>query len=137
MKAGRAARTFRLPLALLVATTLSGCIVRELWETRRLKQIKAEYAFVAGTVGGGQPGDHWLVVFIASVPCDDDWQALMRARDSGALARPPDTWTPELRALGARERGKLRLVEHVVLQQPGSWYARLAPGCYGVGAFQD
>jgi pimeloyl-ACP methyl ester carboxylesterase len=29
------------------------------------------------------------------------------------------------------------LADHVVLQRPGSWYTRLLPGCYGVGAWED
>ena len=75
------------------------------------------------------------MVLIASHPCDEDWSAF---RD--ALARGEDlaqTSDPALRAAFERARGKVQLVSHTLLQHPGRWYARLAPGCYAVGAFED
>jgi pimeloyl-ACP methyl ester carboxylesterase len=121
----------------LLAATASGCIMGDLWQTRRFERTRAEYAYVEGTVGGGKPGDHWLVVFVVTVPCDGDWRALMAARNRGELAAPARGPSPAVTQLMARVTDEVEIAAHFVLQQPGRWYARLAPGCYGVGAYQD
>jgi len=118
----------------LLATAASGCILGKLLETRRFEEVQARFGYVEGTVGGGLPGDHWMVVYVVTVPCDDDWRALLAARDRAASVPAA---APALDALIARLGDKVRIAAHFVLQKPGIWYTRLAPGCYGVGAYQD
>jgi pimeloyl-ACP methyl ester carboxylesterase len=127
-----------LPVAVVAAmTSATGCIIADLWKVRETEQKAAQYAHVGGTVTTQTPSDHWIVVFIWRVPCDEDWRALREAVASGAAASPPETWSPERRELAQRIEPKLTLPEHKVLQRPGSWYVRLLPGCYGVGAWED
>jgi pimeloyl-ACP methyl ester carboxylesterase len=127
-----------LPVAVAAAmTSTTGCIIADLWKVRETKRAAAQYAYVGGTVTTQTPSDHWIVVFIWRVPCDADWHALREAVASGAAASPPESWSPELRELAHRIEPKLTLPEHQVLQRPGSWYVRLLPGCYGVGAWED
>ncbi len=127
-----------LPVAAVAAmTSATGCIIADLWKVRETEQAAAQYAYVGGTVTTQTPSDHWIVVLIWSLPCDEDWRALREAVASGAAASPAETWSPELRELAQRIAPKLTLPEHQVLQRPGSWYVRLLPGCYGVGAWED
>ncbi|MBW1688210.1 MAG: hypothetical protein JRS35_24495, partial [Deltaproteobacteria bacterium] len=127
-----------LPLAVVAAlTSATGCIVADLMKVRETEQKAAEYAYLAGSVATQAPSAHWMVVFIARVPCDEDWRALREAVASGAMASPPQTWSQELYELADRIEPKVTLPEHVVLQRPGSWHVRLLPGCYGVGAWED
>ena len=127
-----------LPVAVVAAlTSATGCIIADLWKVRETEQKAAEYAYLEGSVATQSPSAHWMVVFVARAPCDEDWHALREAVASGAMASPPQTWSPELHELADRIRSKVTLADHVVLQRPGSWYARLLPGCYGVGAWED
>jgi pimeloyl-ACP methyl ester carboxylesterase len=124
-----------LPLALVSAT---GCaVVGDLLKLRRSLQIAEQYALVAGSVSLEQPNDGWLVVYVTTVPCDDDWRTLLEVVARGEPRAPREEWSEELAALGRRLVEKSKLVQHVVLEQPGAWYTSLAPGCYGVGAFAD
>ena len=96
----------------------------------------AEYGLVGGTVAAQDPSSQgWLVVLIAQARCDEDWSALRDAMNRGEA--PSKETDPELYAAFVRARSELKLVSHTVLQRPGRWYARLAPGCYAVGAFED
>lgn len=127
-----------LPVAVAAAlTSATGCIIADLWKVRETEQKAAEYAYLAGSVATQTPSAHWMVVFVARVPCDEDWHALREAVASGAMASPPQTWSPELHELADRIEPKVTLPEHVVLERPGPWYVRLLPGCYGVGAWED
>jgi pimeloyl-ACP methyl ester carboxylesterase len=122
-------------LALLAPLLLTGCIALDLAKTRESQDILAEYAYVGGTVAAADARRGWLVVLIASAPCDEDWSAL---RDAVARGEDPaQSADPELRAALARARQHLSLVDHQVLQRPGRWFTRLTPGCYSVGAFED
>lgn len=122
-------------LALLATLLATGCIALELAKTRESQQSLAEYGYVGGRVAAADASDGWLVVLIASTPCDEDWSALRDAVGRGE--DPTQSADPKLRAAFARARERLSLVDHVLLQRPGSWYTRLAPGCYAVGAFED
>jgi len=127
-----------LPVALVAALTFAtGCVIGDLLKVRETEQKAAEYAYLAGTVATQTPSAHWMVIFIAWVPCDEDWRALREAVASGAMASLPETWSPEIHELTDRIEPKVTLSEHVVLQRPGSWHVRLLPGCYGVGAWED
>ena len=131
-------RTVRVAaFAVLVAALANGCVLRELWQTRRFEQVLAQYAYVEGTVASGSGGEPWMIVLLARMPCDDDWRALLAARDRGDFQAPPDAWTEDLRALRDRLRDKIEIASHVVLQHPGRWYDRVAPGCYAASAFED
>ena len=95
----------------------------------------AEYGLIGGTVAAQDDSQAWLVVLVAEARCDEDWSAL---RDAMNRRGPPtQAGDPALYAAFERARSGLRLVSHTVLQRPGRWYARLAPGCYAVGAFED
>ncbi|HEY8152838.1 MAG TPA: hypothetical protein VII72_01780 [Myxococcota bacterium] len=125
----------RLLALALLASLLAGCAVGDLLEVRRSQQILAEQSYLGGSVEAADGSDGWLVVLVASFPCDEDWSAI---RDSVVRGEnPSQSADPELRAAFARARGKLELVSHTLLQRPGRWYAGLVPGCYAVGAFQD
>ncbi len=127
-----------LPLAVVAAmTSATGCIIADLSKVRETEQKAAEYAYLEGSVATQSSSAHWMVVFIARVPCDEDWHALREAVASGALASPRQTRSPESQELLDRIKPKVTLPEHVVLQRPGRWYVRLLPGCYGVGAWED
>ena len=117
---------------MLLASLLAGCAAIEIRESQK---IIAEQSFLGGTVEAADGTDAWMVVLIASVPCDEDWSALRDAVARGE--NPPESADPGLRAAFERARGKLRLVSHTLLQRPGRWYTGLTPGCYAVGAFQD
>jgi hypothetical protein len=119
----------------LIAILLGGCVIGDLLEVRRSQKVLAEQAFVGGTVAAADGADTWMVVLIASVPCDEDWSTLRDAVGRGE--DPLQSADPALRAALERARGKFQLVSHSMLRRPGRWYAALAPGCYGVGAFQD
>jgi len=128
----------RLLLAIVVAlASATGCIIADLLKVRETEKKSAEYAYLEGTVATQSPSSHWMVVYIARVPCDDDWRALREAVASGAMASPSQTWSPEIRELADLIGPKVTLPEHVVLQRPGRWYVSLLPGCYGVGAWED
>ena len=114
---------------------LAGCAVGDILEVRESQKIIAEQSFLGGSVEAADGSDGWMVVLIASVPCDEDWSALRDAVERGE--NPSQTSDPALRAAFARARGKFQLVSHTLLQHPGRWYAGLAPGCYAVGAFED
>jgi pimeloyl-ACP methyl ester carboxylesterase len=120
----------------LLATLLStGCIALELAETRASQKALAQYGYIGGKVSAADASDGWLVVLIAALPCDDDWSLLRDAVKRGD--DPARSEDPKLHAAFVHARDNLDLVDHVLLQHPGSWYTRLAPGCYAVGAFQD
>jgi pimeloyl-ACP methyl ester carboxylesterase len=114
-----------------------GCIVRDLWQVRESEKKGAQFAYVSGTVATQGPSTGWIVVYVTRVPCDEDWRTLRDAMDRGALSSPPEQWPPAMRALSDRLTAKMTLVQHFVRQRPGFWYASVAPGCYGVGAFED
>jgi pimeloyl-ACP methyl ester carboxylesterase len=123
--------------AVVTMTAGTGCIITDLWNVRETEEKAAHYAYLEGTVAAQVPSEHWMVVFIARVPCDEDWRKLGEAMERGVLASPSQAWSRELHELGDRIRAKATLAEHVVLQRPGRWYARVAPGCYGAGAWED
>ena len=125
----------RLRALALLASLLAGCAVGDLLEVRESQKIIAEQSFLGGSVEAADGTDSWMVVLVASAPCDEDWSALRDAVTRGE--NPLQTADPRLRAAFERARGKLRLVSHTLVQRPGRWYAGLAPGCYAVGAFQD
>jgi pimeloyl-ACP methyl ester carboxylesterase len=126
----------RRALALLVAgLSTSGCVLLDLAKTRESQQAMAQYGYVGGKVAAADGGDEWLVVLIARLPCDDDWSLVRKAVRRGE--DPARSADPRLHAAFAHARDDLDLVDHVLLQHPGSWYTRLAPGCYAVGAFED
>ena len=79
--------------ALLVATLTNGCILVELWQTRRSEQVLAQYAYVAGTVASESGGTPWMVVLLVRLPCDEDWRA-----PGASLSRTaPSPWKGGLR----------------------------------------
>jgi pimeloyl-ACP methyl ester carboxylesterase len=119
----------------LLASLLAGCAVGDLLEVRGSQKILAEQSYLGGTVQAADGSDGWLVVLVATFPCDEDWSVLRDAVARGE--NPAQSADPETRAVFARARGKLQLVSHTLLQRPGRWYAGLVPGCYAVGAFQD
>jgi pimeloyl-ACP methyl ester carboxylesterase len=127
----------RAPLAsaALLALAASGCVVGDLWRTRESERALAAYGWIGGSVEPADGSEGWLVVLVAQAPCDEDWSlvrdALARGDAAAASADPQRSTALE------RGRGKMRIVQHVVLERPGAWYARLAPGCYAVGAFED
>jgi hypothetical protein len=117
---------------LLLTPLLAGCALLEIRESQK---ILAQQAYLGGTVAAEAGGEGWMVVLIASLPCDEDWSALRDAVIRGE--NPAQSSDPGLKAAFERAREKFQLVSHTILQRPGRWYARLAPGCYAVGAFQD
>jgi pimeloyl-ACP methyl ester carboxylesterase len=121
----------------LAMTSVLGCSALDLWKVRATEEKSAAYAYVSGTVAAQEPSANWMVIFISRLPCDEDWRALREAMDRGVVAAPGQPWPREFEELEDRLLPKVTLVQHVVLQRPGFWYARLAPGCYGVGAFED
>lgn len=135
----------RLWIALVLASSATGCIVMELAKVRETEAIAAQYAFIAGTVhyasnaaDAARPEDaQWMVVYVLTVPCDDDWRALKELVRQRALPKDHWKWPREYEGLAARLRSKVRLADHMVLQRSGFWYVEVAPGCYGVGAFAD
>ena len=137
-----------LPILLLGSTVagLTGCILMELAKVREAETIRAQHAYIAGTVDYQDPGASdasdpqdatWMVVYVVTLPCDDDWKMLRDLVERRALPMDPSKWTVQHRELAERIREKVQLAEHVVLRRPGFWYAHVAPGCYGVGAFAD
>jgi pimeloyl-ACP methyl ester carboxylesterase len=127
----------RLVLAATALAMTTGCVLSDLWKVRETEKKAAQYAYVEGTVAAQAPSEHWMLVFVVRVPCDEDWRQVRKLVDRGVLASPPKTWPHELRERVERIRAKAVLVDHVALQRPGSWYTRVAPGCYGVGAYED
>jgi pimeloyl-ACP methyl ester carboxylesterase len=119
----------------LLALLLAGCAIGDLIKIRESQNILAERSLLGGTVEAADGADTWMVVLIATVPCDEDWSAVRDALVRGE--DPSQSADPELRAAFERARGKLRIVSHTQLQHPGRWWTGLAPGCYAVGAFQD
>jgi hypothetical protein len=68
-----------------------------------------------------------MVVYVVTVPCDDDWRAVKDLVDHRDRAGDPSKSTGEYREVANRLREKLKLADHVVLQRPGFWYVRVAP----------
>src|SRR5262245_24642736 len=122
-------------LAALAATAAIGCVALDLLRTRESREEAAQYAFVEGEVSAEVASDAPLVVTAVRIDCE----AWRRLRDAVARLGPlaPDGAPPELRALGAELRGHVELAGHFVRETPGRWYLRLAPGCYGLAAFED
>lgn len=124
-------------LVAISLSALSGCIILDLAKVRETERQAAQFSRVAGTVTSDLPEATWIVVYVSRVPCDDDWRALSERVHRGEVGPEPASWSPELRELAQRVTAKASIAEHIVLQRPGFWYAELAPGCYGVGAFAD
>jgi pimeloyl-ACP methyl ester carboxylesterase len=118
-------------------TAATGCALLELSKVRHTEKKSARYAYVEGTVATQRPSEHWMVVYVVTVPCDEDWRELRERVERGQLASPPETWSDAAREQLRRSQDKVVLADHVVLQRPGRWYTRVAPGCYGVGAWED
>jgi pimeloyl-ACP methyl ester carboxylesterase len=78
-----------------------------------------------------------MVVYAATVPCDDDWRALLAIAARSDAGEGIDLEGGDVEDLVARLEAKSVLADHIVLQRPGFWYVQLAPGCYGIGAFAD
>jgi len=121
----------------VLALLLSGCRIAELAKVRDTERMEARYARVSGTLSPGEVDADWMVVYLARVDCDADWEAVRELSAEGRLRSRPDQWRPEDRALLEKVGESAVLAEHIVLQQPGPWWVDLAPGCYGVGAFAD
>jgi pimeloyl-ACP methyl ester carboxylesterase len=121
--------------ALLVGA--SGCVLRELAKVRETEEKAVQYATISGTVRSNHPDTEWIVVYVFTVPCDADWEAMREEITAGTVVGEPATWSEENRAFARRIGEKAQIADHVVLQRPGFWYVQLAPGCYGVGAFAD
>lgn len=130
-------RLGRLVVGVALAASVAGCAVGDLLKTRESQKIVKEYARVSGTVSTQVPSSHWIIVYVAQVPCDDDWRELQKAVASGELGSDQEHLPPHLEALAERLAAKFTLAQHVVLQRPGSWLVALPPGCYAVGAFED
>jgi pimeloyl-ACP methyl ester carboxylesterase len=120
---------------LLLTPLLAGCAVFDLLRVHESQRIMAKFGLVGGTVSAQDSADSWLVVLIASLPCDEDWSALRDAVARGE--NPAASGDYRLQVAFEHARDRLELVSHTVLHRPGRWYSRLAPGCYAVGAFQD
>ena len=131
----RAARGGRACLLALAASATASCAVFDLLEVRRAEQTVAQYAHVSGNVATQSPSEHPLIVLILRLDCEDWRSARAAVEEHGVSASgaPP----PEVAGLLERLRSRVELVAHVVREQPGLWYARVAPGCYGVAAFED
>lgn len=120
-------------LLALVGATVAGCIALDLAGARRANRAVAQFAHLSGNVSTQAPSEHPLVVLIVRIDCAD-WRQARAVIES--LPKPlPAVPPPELVAL--REEGHWQLVAHVVRERPGFWFTRVAPGCYGVGAFED
>jgi pimeloyl-ACP methyl ester carboxylesterase len=130
------ARTGLAALAALTSCLLSCGTVGDLLRARGLEEHGSRYAVVAGTVEeAAGDSDHWIVVWFATVPCDDDWEQLRKwAKTGNANA---SRWPAEIHGLSERMIPNARVVQHVLRQGPGRWFAHLPPGCYGVGAWSD
>jgi hypothetical protein len=142
MRPGR--RLSRAALFASAAAALGGCVVGELGKVRKTEAISRQYAYIAGSVRYDLPDpaerpdeDRWIVVYVVSVPCSDEWRALANRVAESVSAEDRRSRESEYAELAARLGGELRLADHVVLQRSGFWYVRIAPGCYGVGAFAD
>jgi pimeloyl-ACP methyl ester carboxylesterase len=122
---------------LAIAFVTSGCIVLDLSKVRDSEKAEAQQARIAGTVVSNLRDDSWVVVYVATMPCDDDWAELRALTQSGGFPENPADWSDELVALEQRLTPKLQLADHFVMQRPRFWYTELAPGCYAVGAFAD
>jgi pimeloyl-ACP methyl ester carboxylesterase len=118
----------------------------DLAKVRATEAISAQYAYIAGTVrhevtdgaDASDPKDaEWMVVYVITAPCDDDWKMLKDLVNKGGLPKDQTKLTGEYRELAERLEGKAELADHVVRRRSGFWYAQVAPGCYGVGAFAD
>jgi pimeloyl-ACP methyl ester carboxylesterase len=114
-----------------------GCTVFDLMKVRDTERMDAEYARVSGTVSPGDVKAQWMVVYLAKVPCNEDWTALRERVASGILSANPSEWAQPDKERFDRLGSQAVMAEHIVLQRPGVWWADLAPGCYGVGAFAD
>jgi pimeloyl-ACP methyl ester carboxylesterase len=157
-RSGRAPRGRRVvPFAVLACAVVatSGCVVFDLAKVRETEAIERHYAYIAGTVAvhapdgptgarpqSGEDGERsekadWVVVYVATMPCDDDWREMKEAVERGASGNGEAESRSLDPQLVERLRDKLKLADHVVLQGSGFWYVRVAPGCYGVGAFVD
>ncbi|MGI9432394.1 MAG: esterase/lipase family protein [Myxococcota bacterium] len=125
-------------LAALTTCLLSCGTARDLLRARGVENYETRYAVVAGTVEeAAGANDHWIVVWFANVPCDDDWDQLRDWAKTGRPDADATRWPPEIHDLSQRMIPKARVVQHVLRQGPGRWFADLAPGCYGVGAWSD
>jgi pimeloyl-ACP methyl ester carboxylesterase len=128
----------RLALVLsILSLTSTGCAVFDLLKTREAQKRSAEYGYLAGTVTTRVPGADWMVVYIVRSPCDASWNEFVTAVDQGVFEGSPEAWSAQTRELVARLRGGATVARHVLMQEPGFWYARVLPGCYAVGAFAD
>lgn len=124
-------------LGLAALLVFSGCTLFELSRVRVYEAQQARYAKIGGTVRSETAEGAWLVVYVMVVPCDEDWDRLVSYAERGELGPDPERWSPEARELVARMREGVRIARHVTLQRAGYWSTTLAPGCYGVGAFED
>ena len=123
----------------LLVALVSGCgTLGDLLTTQRVQQELADYGFVAGTVSEeAAGGGHWLVVLIATLPCDAEWEQLLALAASGRYGADARRWPAEVRERAQQLAARSTVAQHVVVQGAGRWYAALAPGCYGVAAFSD
>ena len=124
---------------ILAALGLVSCgTLGDLLSASGVEEYEARYAVVTGTVAEESGADdHWIVVWFAKVPCDEDWDALREFAAGGHELGESSEWPAELRALSDRLVPKTAIVQHVLRQGPGRWLTDLAPGCYGVGAWSD
>jgi pimeloyl-ACP methyl ester carboxylesterase len=122
-------------LAILVSSP--GCLLFDLAKVRETEAVAARYGLVSGTVRADFPEAEWVVVLMFALPCNADFDALVETVGPEGLGRDRRTWSAETTALVERVVGRPALADYVVLRRPGYWYAHLAPGCYGIGAFAD
>ena len=116
---------------------LGSCTFFDLMKVRETEKMDAGYARVSGTVSPGEVKADWMVVYLAKVPCNEDWTTLRERVASGNLSGNPSAWSTSDKERFDRLGQKAVMAEHIVLQRPGVWWADLAPGCYGIGAFAD
>lgn len=123
------------PLVALFAVALFGCTALELFQTRGARQQAAELAYLHGRVSTAFPSTHPLVVGVLRIDCPAGRALVAEIARAGPRGAGP--LPPALQEQVAALRDHVLLVAHVVRERPGEWYARVAPGCYGVLAFED
>ena len=131
----RAGRRAAAGLLTLVGAVAAGCTAFDLLGVRRSERKVGQFAHLSGHVSTQLPSEHPLVVLIVRLDCADwrEARALIESLPNPLPAAP----SPEIVALTEKLKGRWQLAAHFVRERPGFWFARVAPGCYGVGAFED
>ena len=66
-------------LAVLGCAQAFGCVLNDLLKVREGKKRNAGFALISGTVATEVAGAHWMVVYIATVPCNEGWDRFLAA----------------------------------------------------------